>query len=543
MAFPFLTSTPLSRPRKLAILVVAVALPAVGLAVVAALLTLRIAGGVQAESARYDAYLSAKVTEAFEQELVQQLRDAVVPAEGVAHDGGPPSDVLRALATRSRQFEAPHFVPVDDMTGLSIIMVESQMLLYGDDPTGAREHPFAAVVLRGPTGDVVGAGGWWFNPRAFIVTNLGNVVRFRLTASPRMYGGLESTRNLAVQVFDAEGHEVARVRDPGHARTARAAPMTGPFEGFRVVVTPTNQSSAALASRFVSVQMVFIALLAAVLLLATFVGARYIVRQMELVQAKSSFVSNVTHELKTPISVIKLAVETLEMGRFRTEAERDKYLGTIQRETDKLAQLVNNILDFSRLESGQRALHLSAVDVRDVVSTALDSFRLRLEDAGVRWEVDMPERLPKIRADAVALQHCLLNLLDNAVKYSRDRKEIRIIVRERGAFLSIAVSDRGIGISPDDQARIFEKFVRVETGLVHTVKGAGLGLSLVDQFIRAHHGRVEVASTPGEGSIFTLLLPLASDGHGSPRTSSAARTPGGGEPREYTNVEQEDPDR
>jgi len=336
---------------------------------------------------------------------------------------------------------------------------------------------------------------------------------------------------------------VARVRDPGHTATARAAAMTGPFEGFRVVVTPTTQSSAALAARFVTVQMVFIVVLVAVLLLATFVGARYITRQMELVQAKSSFISNVTHELKTPIAVIKLAVETIEMGRFRSEAERDKYLATIQRESDKLAQLVNNILDFSRLESGQHALHLSSVDVRDVIDAALDSFRLRLEDAGMRWEVDVPERPPRIRADAVALQHCLLNLLDNAVKYSRDRKEIRVIVRERGPWLSIAVSDRGIGIEPDDQARIFDKFVRVETGLVHTVKGAGLGLSLVDQFIRAHHGRVEVASTPGEGSIFTLLLPLAADGHGAPRNGSDARSPGGSEPREITNDEQEDPDR
>jgi len=368
-------------------------------------------------------------------------------------------------------------------------------------------------------------------------------VRNRLTASPRMYGGLESTRNLAVQVFDAEHHEVARVRDPGGVPTARAADMTGPFEGFRVVVTPTDQSSAALAGRIVVVQMVFIALLAAVLLLATFVGARYIARQIELVQVKSSFVSNVTHELKTPIAVIKLAVETLEMGRFRTDAERDKYLRTIQRESDRLAQLVNNILDFSRLESGQQALHLAPLDVRDVIANALESIRLRLEDEGFQWVVDAPDRPLRIRGDALGLQHCLLNLLDNAVKYSRDRKEIRILVRERPPWLSIAVSDRGIGIAPEDQERIFEKFVRVETGLVHTVKGAGLGLSLVDQIVRAHHGRVEVASTPGEGSIFTLLLPLGRDGHGSPRTATAARAHGGGEPRETTEDDQEDPDR
>jgi signal transduction histidine kinase len=517
MASALQNAARLSRPHKLALLVGAVALPAIALAAVAMLLTLRVSRGVQADSARYDAYLSAMVTEAFEQELVTQLRDAILPAEGVARASGSSADIIRALASRSRQFEAPHFVPVDDMTGLSIIMVESQMLLYGDDPTGVHEHPFAAVVLRGSSGDVIGAGGWWFNPRAFVATNLADVVRNRLTSSPRMYGGLESTRYLCVQVFDDQGHEVARVHDPGPSNTARSAEMTGPFEGFHVRVTPTSGAPAAVVARFESVQLVLIVVLVLIMLAAIVVGARYITRQMELVQVKSSFVSNVTHELKTPISVIKLAVETLEMGRFRTDAERDKYLRTIQRESDRLAQLVNNILDFSRLESGQQALRLTEVDAADVVATAIETFRLRLEDAGFRWELDVPEKLPHIKADPVALQHCLLNLLDNAVKYSRERKEIRVIVRPREQMLSIAVSDRGIGIGPDDQPRIFEKFVRVETGLVHTVKGAGLGLSLVDQIIRAHHGRVEVASTPGEGSIFTLLVPLWMDGHGSPR--------------------------
>lgn len=397
MAFPFFALKRMSRTQKLAVLIGAVALPAITLAVVAGLLTLRVARGVEAESARYDLYLSAMVAEAFQQELVGQLRDAIVPAEGVAREGGAPRDIVRALASRSRQFEAPHFVPVEEMAGLSMIMVESQMLLHGDDPTGRHDHPFAAVVLRGPDGDVIGAGGWWFNPRAFIAANLANVVRNRLSANPRTYGGIESTRHLCVQVFDAPGHEVARVHDPARTSTGRFADMAGPFEGFRVRVSPTDRAPAALASRFVAVQMALIALLASVLLGATFVSMRYIMRQIELVQAKSSFVSNITHELKTPISVIKLAVETIEMGRFRSDAERDKYLRTIQRESDKLARLVNNILDFARMESGQHALRLGPVDVHDVISTVLDSFRLRFEDEGFKWQVDCPEEVPRSR--------------------------------------------------------------------------------------------------------------------------------------------------
>jgi len=506
----------LTRQRKLALLVGAVAVPAVLLAIVASLLTLRIGRQVRADSSRYNAYLAAKVSEAFELELLTQLRDAVIPAENVAQSGGGASAIVAALATRASRFEAPHYVPVERMDNLSMIMVESNMLLFGDDPSGRHDHPFAAVVLKGPRGDVIGAGGWWFNPRAFLAANLANVVRDRLGASPRFYGGLESTRNLCVQVFDADGHEVVRVRDPGPTATSRGAELTGPFGSYTVRVTATGNSPAALAQRFVVAQIAFIAVMTAVLLGATWVGVRYMVRQIELVRVKSSFVSNVTHELKTPIAVIKLAVETLELRRFRSPDEEEKYLRTILKESDRLTQLVDNILDFSRLESGQQTLRLAPVSVEDLVTNVMESFRLRLEDERFEWQVDVPDDLPRIRADSIALQHCLLNLLDNAVKYSRDRKEIRVVARERDDMVSIAVGDRGIGIAAEDLPRIFEKFVRVETGLVHTVKGAGLGLSLVDQIVRAHHGRVEVASTPGEGSIFTMLIPVWAAGHASP---------------------------
>jgi signal transduction histidine kinase len=330
-----------------------------------------------------------------------------------------------------------------------------------------------------------------------------------------MYGGLESTRHLAVTVLDDVGNEVAHVREASKLPTARTVPMVGPFEGYQVRVSATASAPVAIADRLVAMEVSFIGLLALVLLGATFVGARYILRQIELVNAKTSFVSNVTHELKTPIAVIKLAVETIELGRYRGEAERDKYLRTITREGDRLAQLVDNILDFSRLEAGQRLLHRSPLDMRDVVNGAMDSFKLRLEDAGFHYEVLLPDQLPQVLGDSRALQHCLLNLLDNAVKYSRERKELKVAVSSQNGQVSLSVSDRGIGIPAEERERIFEKFARVETGLVHDVKGAGLGLSLVDMLVRAHHGRVEVDSTPGEGSTFTILLPVWDGGRGT----------------------------
>src|SRR6185436_6660503 len=479
-------------------LIGAVALPALALALTAFWLTLRVSDRVAVEFGRYNAYLAEKVIEAYERELVDEVSGALSPAKLVSSSGGTSDDIRAALASRMRLFEAPHFVPLDELEGYSIVTVEGQLLIYGDDPTGLRDHPFASMLLNGPDGNPVGAGGWWFNPRAFLAEHLRDVVLDRLSSSRGMYGGLELTRHLAVTVIDDAGNELAHMREAVPLSTARTVAMHGPFEGYHVRVSPTATANAAISDRLVRIEVAFIGLLALVLLGATFVGARYILRQIELVSAKTSFVSNVTHELKTPIAVIKLAVETIELGRYRGEAERDKYLRTITRESDRLAQLVDNILDFSRLEAGQRLLHRSPLDVRDVVNSAMDSFKLRLEDAGFQYEVLLPDQLPKVLGDGRALQHCVLNLLDNAVKYSRERKEVKVAVASQNGQVSLSVSDRGIGIPPEERERIFEKFARVETGLVHDVKGAGLGLSLVDMLVRAHHGTVEVDSTPGE---------------------------------------------
>ena len=511
---------PRSRQRKLALLILAVALPALALAGTGVFLTLRVARQVEAESARYNAYLAEKVLESFERELIEQVRGALITAEAVSRTGGTPDEIKAALAARARLFEAPQFVPLEELEGYSLVVVENQLLIYGADPSGKREHPFAAMLLNGPDGYAIGAGGWWFNPRSFLATNLRTVVIDRLPQTPRMYGGLESTRHLAISIFDDDGHEVAHVREASSRHTTRAVPMTGPFEGYHVRVSATLTSPVAFADRLVVIEVAFIALLTLVMLGSTFVGARYIFRQVELVNAKTSFVSNVTHELKTPIAVIKLAVETLELGRYRTEEERDKYLRTIMRESDRLTQLIDNILDFSRLEAGQRTLNLTPVDVRDVVHSAMEGFRLRLEDAGFHYETQLPDTLPQVLGDSRALLHCLLNLLDNAVKYSRERKDVRVVVGTREGMVTLAVTDQGIGIPPEEQERIFEKFTRAESGLVHNVKGAGLGLSLVEMLVRAHHGRVDVDSTPGNGSTFTILLPIWDGGRSSGNASA-----------------------
>jgi two-component system phosphate regulon sensor histidine kinase PhoR len=366
-------------------------------------------------------------------------------------------------------------------------------------------------MLRGPDGQIMGSGGWLIDPRLFLTSHLVPVVRDRIPADPSMYGGYESSRRLAFEIFNSAGERLAAEREPYSLAEARAEELEGPFEGYRVRVSVTRGAPAVLAERFVGIEVIFIALMVLVIVLAAIFGLRYTLRQVELAQLKSSFVSNVTHELKTPIALIRLAVETLEMRRYSSPEEGARFLHSIGRETEKLAQLVDNVLDFARLESGRPVFQLRRIDMADVARDALETFRPRLEDQGFKVEVEIPAQLPPVMGDARALTQCLLNLLDNAVKYSRDRRELRISAGTREGRVMVSVADRGIGIPAGDQHRVFEKFVRLDSGLVHDVKGTGLGLALVNQIMRAHHGRVELVSTPGAGSTFTLVLPVVGE--------------------------------
>jgi signal transduction histidine kinase len=489
-----------------------VALPALVLAGLGIFLTLRIAQAIETQSARYSRYMAQQVAEGLEQELLAELRQAIAPAENLARDGGGAAAIRAALASRSPYFREPHFVPLEQLTDYMLLIVESQPLVYGPDPLDAPERRFAGIMLRDPKGQVIGAAGWWLDAQRFLAEHLRPVMEERLAHNPRIYGGIESTRHLSIRLLSADGSEVTRVRNPGQPSDSGRDALAGPFEGFVVSVAPTASSPIVWTRRFVWIEIAFIALMSLVILGATLFGLSYTARQLELARIKSSFVSNVSHELKTPISLIRVAVETLEMRRFTSAEEGERFLRRISRETLRLNQLVDNILDFARLEAGQRVFRFGAVDLAELVRDTVDSFRPRLDELGFALTLDLPDDLPPARGDAAALGQCLINLLDNAIKYSRNRREIRMAASAHDGSVAVAVADRGIGISARDQRRIFEKFVRLETGLVHDVKGAGLGLSLVDQIIRAHGGRIEVSSSPGEGSTFTMVLPVAGGG-------------------------------
>jgi signal transduction histidine kinase/HAMP domain-containing protein len=248
----------------------------------------------------------------------------------------------------------------------------------------------------------------------------------------------------------------------------------------------------------------------AVLVTAIALALRSAARATALSHMKTEFVSNVSHELRTPLSSIQIFAEFLRSGRVRDAKKVEEYGASIEAEARRLSRLVENILDFSRIESGRKLYRREPVAVEDVVAEALDAYEAPLQQAGFRVQVRAPDApLPQISADREALVQVLCNLIDNAIKYARDGAALEIDLSRDGDGVAIAVRDAGGGIAAAEHARIFDKFYRVSTGLVHDVQGSGLGLAIVKQVVEAHGGRVEVQSAPGAGSTFVIRLPFA----------------------------------
>ncbi|MBP6671629.1 MAG: GHKL domain-containing protein [Bacteroidetes bacterium] len=254
--------------------------------------------------------------------------------------------------------------------------------------------------------------------------------------------------------------------------------------------------------------LVLIVLLDCILLAGAFFVYRQIKREMELVALRSDFVSNVSHELRTPLALIRMFAETLEMKRVKTEKKKQEYYGIILRETERLTRLINNILNFSRMESDSRRYVFAPADINTILSSTLAVHQYQLEMKGFVLESVYAKGLPSIPVDEEALAEAFHNLIDNAIKYSSEQKFLRLSTNVSGEHIIIEIEDHGIGIASEHQPKIFDKFYRVSQGLVHTAKGSGLGLSIVRHIIEAHRGTITLRSTPGSGTTFIIELPL-----------------------------------
>ncbi len=292
----------------------------------------------------------------------------------------------------------------------------------------------------------------------------------------------------------------------GYGATLRAV-LLPETPGFDLILQAREWNPAVSSRR----QMLFAGVLIAALLLVMLVGYfafRDFSREMQLAGMRSNFVAGVTHDLKTPLTAIRMLAETLQLGRTRDPAVTRHILGTIVKESERLTRLLENVLTFAKIEKGARSYRLEEIDLQATVLGAAKRFDYFLEQEGFHLVTDTDGRGLFVNADADALTQALLNLLNNAVKYSGKSREIHLSVRARGEEAEIRVVDNGIGIARSEQRRIFESFYRAPEAARET-SGAGLGLALVRHFAEAHRGRITVASEPGKGSAFSLWLPLA----------------------------------
>ena len=261
------------------------------------------------------------------------------------------------------------------------------------------------------------------------------------------------------------------------------------------------------------------------------VAIRMVNRKMALAQIKSDFVSNASHQLKTPLTSINMFVEMLLLKLYENEAEAEEYLRVIQKESNRLICLVERLLDFSRIEKGKKEFHYKPASISEVILSTVEIFRAQLVENECEITVNLMDNLPQLQIDRDAISEALLNLLSNAVKYSFEEKKVTINAQTTNDHVAIEVIDNGIGIPEHQQKKIFEPFYRVNDSLSplpkgkttkvrqgvvsREVEGSGLGLALVKYIVEAHGGKVTVQSPVlersegkvGCGSKFTLLLP------------------------------------
>ena len=341
---------------------------------------------------------------------------------------------------------------------------------------------------------------------------------FRETLLPRLIDQAlikafpgDASDNVIVAAYDPDG-SVLHTTQPFKGQNEELATNIPYFYDYRVAIRSHHMTPEQWAHWNFNFNLTLSLLMTAVLISGIVLALRTASREMRLSQMKAEFVSNVSHELRTPLSSIRVFGEFMKLGRVRDDAKMREYGEHIETESRRLTQLINNILDFSKIESGRKTYRLERACVEEVVAEVLKTCEVRLKQNGFQLVYEPPATpLPAVVLDRDAFEQALMNLLDNAVKYSEESevREVLVGVGAADGFVRVWVTDHGAGIAREEQQKIFEKFYRVSTGLVHDVKGSGLGLSLVKHIVEAHRGVVSVESEPGRGSTFTISLPAA----------------------------------
>ncbi len=338
--------------------------------------------------------------------------------------------------------------------------------------------------------------------RRFLVVVWHDVPRIVHDVFPALYSDMQQSR---VNIVDADGKIVfGPPLGRGGLTLGRQFETTLYKWTLNVTMNSAEELAAAVARRRL-LEMVLVGLSSVVVIAGLFVILLAAERERRLSNLKSEFVANVSHELKTPLALVRMFGELLQTGRADSEEKRQHYLSIIVNESDRLNALIENVLDFAKVERGQAAYDFSPGRISEPVSRAVEACRVRAEREGVTLELSL-EPVPELMIDERAVEIAVINLVDNALKYAPESKRIYVAVRPAAQGADVSVTDQGPGIAPEDRKRIFDRFVRGKSASGKQVRGSGIGLSLVKHIAEAHGGSVRVADAAPHGAVFTLRL-------------------------------------
>lgn len=388
--------------------------------------------------------------------------------------------------------------------------IVSALYIPDDDPEQAvfvREGELAGAgeELEGEFYTAQGAIEYTWDPEQVLSDLRDSIVRTPEIHAPHLPEAEELRKSSRVQL-------VRRSDSPSVGRAGEALMVTVPLApplsewAIRASVETTWAGTGFSSPRILSLLIAGVAMI--VVMLGTFFALRGLGRAAEANQLRAALIANVSHELRTPLAMIRLGVETLKRGEGRLPQEtRTQMLDSMLRESLHLHHLVENVLDVARLQEGGKPPSFSPVDPVELVRSVVSNYSAWFASKGFSVELALEENVDEQHWDRDAISRAVLNLIDNAIKYSRNDKVVTVGVHQRESAIEIWVEDRGLGIQPSEVTRIFDPYYRASFSDTESRRGAGLGLTLVQQIVAAHGGTIEVDSHPGIGSTFRLVFP------------------------------------